>query len=288
MRLMLVGLVCGTLLAVGCAHGPLARDNGLPTRTPTAQQLIAHLNSQAQAIQSIEYHDVSVSAKQGMRSFGVNGELAYQKPRNFRFLASAAGGTVADIGSNSQEFWFHFKDDGALYHCSYDDLPRVRNLRIPVHPDWIAEALCVKEFGPAEQYQVRTVGQTMEIHSQSATPQGQPVQKVTVVALAGQNHGRIVAHHVREADGKELWSAQIIDYQNAGGYWVPRRAVVRSPREQTEIEFRLLRCQVNRITPDRAALLFRRTTHGVQEIDLARGPSAAPQSNPIRRTGTLP
>jgi hypothetical protein len=207
--------------------------------------------------------------------------LHYQKPKNFRLVAEALSSTQADIGSNENEFWFWFKQDNQpLYRCSYEDLPRVRNLQLPIHPDWVAEGLCLQELGRADEYQMRQVGQTLELTSQATSPQGQPMQKVTVVAMSGPNTGKIIRHQLRSLQGQEVWSAEIREYHNpqrAGGHVVPRKVTLRSSAEKMEIDFTLEGPRVNMLQVGRAGDLFA-VPRGYQVIDLARGPAGAPSS----------
>jgi hypothetical protein len=263
-------------LAAGCTpRGPFARQQPtIPVEKPTAEQVVNHLNHQARGVQSLKVNDVSIQVKQGMQFAGLNGELAYEKPRNFRMTASAANTSQADFGSNSQEFWFWVKQNKppALFHCSYEDLPRCQG-QIPIHPDWIAEALGVTEFNPANQYQVKHLGENLELVSQTTSPQGQPMQKVTVVGLTGRNSGRIISHHLRNAQGQEVWSAYIKEHQEVGGYLLPRRVKLICPTEKLELDLNLGRCEVNRINPQESKLLFTRPRMNVETIDLARGVS---------------
>ena len=77
--------------------------------------------------------------------------------------ASAIASTEADLGSNSQEFWFYMKrnDPPDLFYCAYNDLPTAQ-IKLPLQPDWIAEALCVQEMNPAE-YEMRDVKSGIEL-----------------------------------------------------------------------------------------------------------------------------
>ncbi len=266
------------VLGMGCSSGPLARNPNPPALTaPTTEQLVTHLNHQAKEVRSLEYDRASIDVKRGLQSATVNGMLAFQKPRNFRLMASALNATQADIGSNRQEFWFWFKQDQTLFHCAYEDFPRCRNLQMPIHPDWIAEALCVSEFGPANQYKLRTVGQTVEMTSETTSPQGQPLQKVTVVALSGPNASRVIGHRLRNAQGQDIWTADITEYQNVGGYVVPRKVTLKCPAEKMEVGFKLDGCKVNKLVAGRET--FQRPSYPT-EIDLARGgaPAGTPQS----------
>jgi hypothetical protein len=293
MRQMVGGLACLVLLSAGCATGPFSRPRvgsiAAPNAIPRAEQVVAHLNQDCRSIHSVEFEKVSIQAKTGLQTFGVNGMLAYQKPRNFRLQAYALNTTYADVGSNDQEFWFWFNEgEKVQYHCAHADLPRARSLALPIHPDWVAEALCLQEFGPADQYQVRTVNQKLELISSATSPQGQKLQRITTVALAGPMSGRIVSQQLRTAEGAEVWSADITEYQTAGGYVLPRKISLRCPSQKMEMQFKLDGCKVNGLVANPNALTFRRPG-GYQEIDLARGPgpSGTPQS--IQRVrGTSP
>lgn len=275
-----IGCLCLTLAALaGCKNG-MHREPHPPAAagpTPTVEQLVNHLNHHARAISAIQADRVTVAVKDGIKSFNVTGRMAYEKPRNFRLMAAMGGKTVADVGSNGEEFWFWFKDqqDGLAY-CSYDDLPRVR-LTLPIHPDWIAEALCVGEFGPPQQYQLRAAGGNLELTSPSITPQGQRVVKTTIVANAGQNRGRIIGHRLRDERGNEIWSADINSYQQADGFVVPRVVTIRQGDQKAEFTLTLgdVRVNGNNVGPD----MYRRPNYG-NEINLARGasPLGSPQS----------
>jgi hypothetical protein len=276
------------LVAAGCATGPFARNQAIqppPLQTPRGEQIVAHLNQNARVVHSLEFDRVSIQAKRGLQSVMVDGMLAYQKPRNFRLMAEAVGTTQADVGSNDEEFWFMFKDGGgALYRCAHEDLPRVRSLAVPLHPDWVAEALCVQDFGPADQYQVRTTGQQLQLIGQTAGPQGQSLQRITTVALAGPNRGRIVGLQVRTAQGAEIWSADITEYhQNANGYLVPRKITLRCPAEKMEVQFKLDGLRINGLVAQSNPNTFRRPG-GYEVIDLARGSNAPASPQSIQRT----
>jgi hypothetical protein len=273
-----VGLV---MLTAGCASGPFGRtNNNAPplSSIPRAEQVVTHLNHNCRDINAVEFDKVSIQAKQGIQTLGVNGMLAFQKPRNFRMMAEALNTTQADLGSNAQEFWFWFKDGNApLYRCAHDDLAEAKNIPIPIHPDWIAEALCLQELGSADQYQVRTAGQKMELVSQATSPQGAPLQKVILVDLSGQNAGRITGMRLRNPKGEEVYSSDVTEYQTVSGYTIPRKVTLRCPSQKMELQLKLDGPKVNQLVANNAT--FQRPG-GYQVIDLARAQprQAAPQS----------
>jgi hypothetical protein len=206
------------------------------------------------------------------------------KPRNFRLIAQAGLQDQADIGSNDREFWFWFRQDknNAIYRCAYEDLPNVRSLRIPIHPDWLAQALCVQEIGPAHQYHVQERGDHLILTTHITSPQGQPLVKTITVATRGPNAGRIVAMSLRTPQGAEIWSAEIIEYhRDIGPYLVPRKLKLRCPSEKLEIALKLDEAQVNVLQPNNAGDTFVRPPKpGAQEIDLARVGPPAPNAYP--------
>lgn len=269
-------------LTFGCASGPFARPgNGrlaAPATVPRADQVVAHLNQQCRGIQSLEFERVSIQAKHGVQTFGVNGMLAYQKPRNFRLMASALNTTYADVGSNEREFWFWFNEGDKLqYYCAHEDLPHARGLALPIHPDWVAEALCIQELDPAEQYQVRMGNQRLDLVGETTGPQGQKLQRITTVALSGPNGGRIIAHQLRSPEGAEIWSADVTEYQNVAGFTIPRKITLRCPSQRLEMQFKLDGARINSLVP--TPQTFARPNH-YQAVNLARvgPPSATPQS----------
>ena len=108
-----------------------------------------------------------------------------QKQRNFRLIARSPLGTEADIGSNDREFWFYMKRNTPpdLFFCSYDDLPRSQ-IKLPVQPDWIAEALCVQELN-ANEYQMRQVRSGVELVKEVPSQTGEKLYKGVLVATSG-------------------------------------------------------------------------------------------------------
>ncbi len=270
-------------VGLGCASGPFARPgNGrmpAPAAVPRAEQVVAHLNQQCQGIQSLEFDRVSIQAKQGVQTFGVNGMMAYQKPRNFRLMASALNTTYADVGSNDREFWFWFNEGDKLqYYCAHEELPQARGLALPIHPDWVAEALCIQELDPADQYQVRIANQRLELVSETTGPQGQKLQRITTVALSGPNGGRIIGHQLRSMDGAEIWSADVTEYQNAAGYTIPRKITLRCPSQRLEMQFKLDGARVNSLVP--TPQTFARPNN-YQAVNLARvNPPSPPAGSP--------
>src|SRR5438105_12731329 len=119
--------LAGLLLLAGCDKFAFLRPKSDTARVagplPSADEVTASLNRNAQAIQSIECTQVDLDCSQRLQSIGLDGKLVCQKPQNFRMSAKIGGSTMVDMGSNEQEFWFWISkaEPPYLYHCSYQD-----------------------------------------------------------------------------------------------------------------------------------------------------------------------
>lgn len=293
-RTFLTLLFLGTIAGMGCKtpqiYNPDRKgfDQQPLAYTPTAEELVKHLNDNARTVSSLECNDdLNIVVKQGVQEFSVNGMLQFQKPRNFRLTAEKFNTSQADIGSNDREFWFWLKQNNppSLFVCSYHDFARMPSCPLPVHPDWIADAMCLQELNPNAQYQVRKSGPyTIDLVTNITTPQGVSTQKIITVANGGKNNGRIVAQRIRTTDGKELWSAEIQEYQDIPGYSVPKTVVLRCPSQKLEMKFRMNRCQINRLQPGNNGNLFERPIiTGAEVVDIGHPGRAPATPNSIRR-----
>ena len=284
-RRMLVLLIAGSVLFTGCKSlfntGESGRNNHF-TAPNTAPDLVVLLNKNAVPIQTIESDNVDITVTQNGQPFGLSGKMAMQKNRNFRLIASAMGNTEADLGSNNQEFWFWMKrnDPPDLFFCAYNDLPQAQ-VKLPLQPDWIAEALCVQELNP-EEYQKVQSSNGIELRKQ-INYQGEQLIKGVVVATSGRNAGRVVMHRLMRTNGTEIWRAEIIDYQlekDIGKYVVPYQVKISCPDQKITIEMKIKNCKVNQLQNNPA--LFTRPP-GYRAHDIAKLQSGGVPGNQITR-----
>src|SRR5262249_33118264 len=160
--------------------GTFAPDNPTPrwTGTPKPEQLVAVLNQNASAMQSLEAKDAFIKAKANGEEIGLGAYLACQKsPRpgtsaNFRLQAQVLGTDEVDIGSNSDEFWFWIKRSPQpyVYHCSYTDYPKVAArgaMPFPFQPEWVAGALGMAEYDGRVKYEVHESQKTYDLTERS-------------------------------------------------------------------------------------------------------------------------
>lgn len=291
-----------TLLAVpvGCNSWPHTRGGPAgggpqahaPAGTPTPAELVAVLNDNARRLQSIESRDVQLDASMNGQPIGLVGMMVCQKPKNFRLVAQVAGTSMADFGSNNDEFWFWVgkNDPPYLFHCAHTDFAQGRSqVKMPLQPDWVMVALGMAEYDPNREYQVVDHRKTVELISQTTSSQGRPVRQVTVFSR-GPRQWEVVGHKMLEATGKEVCAASISQVQQdaASGAVYPKIVQLVWPEEHMKLKLRLDEVYVNRpLDGGRAAALFARPAlQGVQSYNMAYGvDSPASLGQPLQRVG---
>jgi hypothetical protein len=297
MRHLRAGLWLGALVALsGCNNVPWLRPTPpaagprASTGAPTASELVAALNSNAQRVQALECHDVDLDCTAEGNSVGLTAVMVCQKPRNFRLSARAVGNTVADMGSNDREFWFWVSKNEPpyLYHCSYEDYARGVRMPLPFQPDWIVEALGIGEYDPARAYRLIPNGAAVDL-VEDTMAQGQPVHKITRLVRNRNYQWQVSAHILQDARGQEICSAYITDVQQDGatGVVVPRRVQMQWPAQRMRMKMKLDRPTINpALNQQRIAMLFTRPTlRDVPSYDLARGLDAP--GGPLRPAGSF-
>jgi hypothetical protein len=154
-------IALGALVATtGCAASGrwTARPDASTPRVaspaaPVVNELVARINQNAAPVSGLTA-STSVSVNKSHLGAGVSGQLALERPRNFKLaLEKGLGTPVVDVGSNDREFWFWTKDQKdnakAIYVGSYD----ARGAAPPdllFQPDWIVEALGLRPIGRDE------------------------------------------------------------------------------------------------------------------------------------------
>jgi hypothetical protein len=254
---------------------------------PTAPDLVAYLNHNAQLVQSIKSTQLEIQAKQGNDSIGLQGTLFCQKPRDFRLRANVAGQPAVDIGSNNEEFWFWISqakdDDGVarVHYCSYADMAGGKaRMPFPFQPDMIVAALGMGDYDPQKEYTIREDAKTWSLIEKATSAQGQPVQKVTQFnkTTVGPNKPQIIAYYLLDDKGNEVCRASVLDVQTitVGGQpaVIPKHVKLVWRTQQIEMSMRLFDTEVNKIDGTSAAKLFSRAGLSIPASNLARGPDA--------------
>jgi hypothetical protein len=283
------------LLTAGCERlKPFIQPK--PPVTPvsrekvTKESLLAHLNDNAQRLQSLECRQVVIAASMGNQPIDLIGPMSAQKPRNFRFNAKILGANGVDLGSNDQEFWYWISkaDPPYLIHCSYEDLKKGLSIPFPIQPEWIMETLGMAEYDAAANWQLRESGTQYELIQQTTSPQGQTVYKAIVFQRGPSGRIQVIGHVLMDPKGTEICRAVIRDWRvdQGSGAAYPERVVLTCPSEKVKMDLRLDGVVVNgRIDRERAADLFSRPKlSNVPSYDLGRRQLNQPTGN-VQRAG---
>ncbi|GIW87309.1 MAG: hypothetical protein KatS3mg108_1633 [Isosphaeraceae bacterium] len=156
-------LVLGIPLLAGCAAGARVglRPESTPLRpasppAPAVAALVDAINANAAPLSGLTA-STTVSVNQARFGGGASGQLALERPRNFRLTLERGLGTpVVDVGSNQTEFWVWTKDskEKAIYVGQYGAGGTVPPDLI-FQPDWIVEALGLRPIPPDEAAQIK-------------------------------------------------------------------------------------------------------------------------------------
>ena len=313
--------LCALLAVSGCRTagvGNLTRSEPAATRTTwNAGELIAEHNRNAQAIRSIEAAPaitVSVpgATRVGRQSGAVDGRLAMERPRNFKLeMTSVKGTTVADLGSNDQEFWFWASnakgEDKALYYCNIDE-SQEGAIAAPFQPDWIIEALGLRIIPDGEvdstevkRIRVGTMGSLYRIQLTRRSPvPGSSGEFYTRITELEEASHRIVRHRIYQ--GKTLVAeAMIASYQTVAvdapssgspSVFLPERFRLTWAEEDMKLDVVLKDVKINTEFPDarRAALFVEPALReGYKRVNLAeRAGLARRGTTTIRETRPSP
>jgi hypothetical protein len=283
-----------------CNHMPLIGTRADKDRTPAAERLpevpalVKYLNDNASRVQAVECTSLGIDCTQGSQKVGVSGKMVCQKPRNFRLRADLLGSSAADIGSNSEEFWYWISKATPphVYHCSYHDLATKKvNVPFPFHPDMVVTALGMASYDANAEYKLNAPPRAnyLELVQQTTSPHGQPVQRVTVFARTKQEppHPQVIAHVLKDMSGKLICRASIrkVRVDRATGVALPTDLTIEWPEQKLSMTLLMPDVRsVNNLPVARSQALFQRG-------DLARytsfdlGRMAVDGPGAIRRAG---
>lgn len=292
-------------LAVGCKQMDEWRDRMNNSRTPaattpvkqvTAEQLVGYLNGQSAKLNTLTYADARITAREGLMSYTVRGNLAASQPRYFHMtgMGSAMGGKV-DLGSNPEQFWMYIDAPTVkpiFVYASHSDFEGGRaKLPVPFEPDWVMQSLGMTTFPDthAMKYDVKmdTKARTYTLSWPATTPTGMPIRKEIVFssddADSSRDQPQVKRHEMRDAKGKLICSAEVKSAKTVtvGGtdpttnrqsvVQYPTRVVLRWEEQRFEMDLELREARVNpQLTPEQIQSEFSRPKiAGATPIDLA-------------------
>jgi hypothetical protein len=174
--------------------------------TPTLSEVIGTINRNSAPVRQLQAEGVRISTSYAP---SLKATLNLEIPRRLRIQGDFLTSRELDLGSNDELFWVWAKHGmGATLFARHDEFRHspAREL-FPVEPSWLIEAIGVVSFDPQAQHSgpyAHGPGE-LEIHSQTVTPNGEPVTKVTVVHAI---YGWVTEQTIRDGQGRMLASAK--------------------------------------------------------------------------------
>jgi hypothetical protein len=287
--------------AAGCRTAglsPAARPKPVAIPEPrvsfNSERFIDEHNRNAAKIESLtskaSITGTMVSPETGKpESVGVSGYLSMLRPRNFQLTLRSTMQSLADIGSNSEQFWFWLdnrnaqQDDKHVYFCNYADLPTA-NLAGTYQPDWIIDALGLKQISADEAATVRVAAGTKPETTTLTFPASGEPSSYTRMMVVSDASRRLIEYRVFDRDGKTLIGQATIDEKDyskielngdeeqgrARTCYIPSRIKLEWKREKLSLDIVLKDLAVNRPFSDRMKANFVVPEHkGYTPLDLA-------------------
>ncbi len=277
----------------------------LPKVSLTAKEAIERHNENASLVKAVEAR-TSINMKSSTAGGAkVSGRLAMERPRNFALkLSHSAAGTVADIGSNSDEFWFWTKKgrsggENEVLVCNYDDVDR-SVLPPSFQPDWIVEAMGLRPITREEAAKIESKpgeNGTIKLVSTRRGNNGENLIKETVIAPSGEIREHRLLQEDRSGRRPKLLAhatvsqTQTVAINDSGEKVVlPQQMRLEWIEEQLQLDIYIDRLTVNKpiSEEDRQIRFSEPEIAGAKRVNLAQyaaGPAAAPSGRASRAIG---
>lgn len=274
-------------LRTGTTPAPTANQ---PDRKPDVPSLVNYLNQNAQRVQNVRAK-VDIDCKQGRQAVGLGGNLACQKPRDFRLKAAVLGKPAVDIGSNNDEFWYWISQANPpyVYHCAYRDLSTGKvNLPFPFHPEMVVAAMGIADYDPRGKYELKEYPKTLELIEDATAPSGQAIRRVTVFNrhLSSPGQPQVLGHMLQDSRGQLICRASVqrVQVDRTTGAVLPTVVTIEWPAQELSMKLMLSDLQANALDNTQTTRLFQRTDlTGHEAYDIARGAIDTPGG--LRRAG---
>ncbi|QDU62522.1 hypothetical protein Pan216_33890 [Planctomycetes bacterium Pan216] len=243
-----------------------------PPSDPEVAQIVAKINENATKIKSLQCNHVDINGSSEGQVYTLNAKMAYQDDHRFRLLGRFAGHSELDLGSNENEIWFWVArmKPPTVFVCNREDLSRVK-LAIPFQPDWIMDILGVSPIDREENTLEQSQASQFTLLAEESTPGGSTVIRRTYI---DRDSGRISGYELFDDNYNRIVRAHVVEYHDdtSLGIYVPRKVKLEWPEVDTKltVSLRSRQIEINKITSDFAANVFRRSEYdNTKVVDLA-------------------
>jgi hypothetical protein len=202
-----LAMIAGVGCNAGNSGGQVRQPPPLTKETLAKTQIIAQINKNAEAIQSLQ-SDATIEASDGHGSYNLKGKLRMEREKDFRLSLTAFNRSAADIGSNDKGFWFWVnsrdKKENNIYVCDYKNVSSSR-LSVTMQPDWIMEAMGLRQISPREAATINArpgeIKGELLLTQFREEPNGLTYTKETLV---NETTGAIIEHRLYAGAKKQL------------------------------------------------------------------------------------
>jgi len=222
---------------------------------PTKAELVGYLNANIERIQTWRSTNVRIMAKgPGVLSIPLSGTISVENPKKFRLTVESFGVREADLGSNSNRFWFWMRRSNIkeVITCRHDQIDQLQNslpqnsLPIPFDPNWLMEALGVVPIDETAVTMLAPDPETgfISLVSEQAGPNDRPVRRVILV---DPRKGEIVSQTLHNEFGKIIAQATFDEYRydEQSGTSLPHRIELDLPEARMKMTLRFDQIEVN-------------------------------------------
>lgn len=173
-------------------------------------QTIEIINKRIESIKSIHVPNMPIKLKTSGLTFKLNGDLAFEKDRNFRLLiAHKLTGKEMDLGSNQNIFWFWSKriNPPALYFSKHENIYKT-NLKSALNPIIMIESLNLNEIKIKNIKNTKKNEKYLILYEDRTSPTNEPLDLATFIDLSTN---RIVTKTLLYKDGRKIVTSQYDD-----------------------------------------------------------------------------
>lgn len=197
-------------------------------------QAVLDTNDVNRKIKSVTCDAIRVTIWEGSFRFRLNGNLRYEKDRNFRMMVRSIFGRELDLGSNENQFWFWSRRnrEPGLYFAKHEDYYKTR-LKTPFNPVWMMRSLGIDpidvenvEFIDEEDKDIMVVKRTQNASG----------KKIIVTTFVNRSTNKISGILTTDLDAKPLVSAEIKEYKSD----FPKKVVYHWFEEDKVMEIELI------------------------------------------------
>ncbi|MDO4628964.1 MAG: hypothetical protein Q4C70_07245 [Planctomycetia bacterium] len=288
-KMVTVGMLALTLSLIlcitGCRSGnPFQRSTPTtPTDAPiistqaTVSEVILLVNQHVSRVQSFSTRNATLD---GEGIFNLKGEIAFQRPNNFRLIGShAVTGTELDVGRNPDVMWMWIgkAEPKAMYFCRNADYAACEtNLNLSINPLWVIDAMGFGQLDPNMPYEgpAPIDDRHIELRVRETTSSGETQTKIVVI---NRDYALPAAIRIYDRLDQLIADARVKSYRKdpETGIVIPQSIAINCPKENQGKGMRFTinygTPELNRLDANNAHLWKMPAYQGYPPVNMAQG-----------------